>query len=360
MCVCLRNSTTKSFLFSLQWHVTAKCDQKCKHCYMYESPFFESELNNELSLKDCFKIIDDFEATLARLNKQGTIFFTGGDPILREDFFDILKYANSKKISPLGVMGNPFHIDKTSAKKLKENGVMMYQISLDGMKNTHDMFRKPGSFDETIRAYEVLKEAGIYPTCMLTLSKLNMKEIFDIIRLCAELELAAFDFDRLVPVGMGETLKDDLIDPMEYKAFLLEVKNEYKRLKKKGSKTQFGFKDNLWGLVLEKDEEAEFQTILPSGLETKRGCLIGEAGLVLLADGNTMACRRLPILVGKLPEQSMEDIFLNSSALNELKNMRKVEICGQCDNYDNCKGCRAVAFGASGGNYYAKDPGCWL
>jgi len=60
LCVCLIDSKTGQATFSLQWHITAKCDQKCKHCYMYDSPFYESEKNNELSLSDCKAIIDDF------------------------------------------------------------------------------------------------------------------------------------------------------------------------------------------------------------------------------------------------------------------------------------------------------------
>ena len=84
------------FDFGVQWHVTASCDQKCKHCYMYDSPFYESEVKNELSLDQCKLILDDIASTCQRWNVKSTLALTGGDPILRKDFFDILKYAQFK------------------------------------------------------------------------------------------------------------------------------------------------------------------------------------------------------------------------------------------------------------------------
>lgn len=46
--------------FTLQWHITAECDQNCKHCYMHDSDSYESEVNNQLDISECMKIIDDF------------------------------------------------------------------------------------------------------------------------------------------------------------------------------------------------------------------------------------------------------------------------------------------------------------
>lgn len=256
-------------------------------------------------------------------------------------------------------MGNPFHITRSSARDLKKYGVNMYQISLDGLEKTHDYFRKPGSFNETLRAYNILREEGIKPLCMFTLSKLNMHELIDVINLAAEYKLEAFDFDRLVPIGSGENLKEDMISPLEYKEFLIKVENEYERLRKKGCQTHFGYKDNLWGLVDHNEVFKPENFGLPNDIELARGCLVGVSGLAILADGSAMACRRLPIILGKVPEQSIKDIFENSDVLKELRDMEKVDTCGTCDKFDDCKGCRAVAYGFSSGNYFSKDPQCW-
>lgn len=72
MCTCLRTSSTKTYPFSLQWHITAKCDQTCKHCYMYDSPFYSSERKNELSLEQCKQVVDDLSDTLKHWKKMGS------------------------------------------------------------------------------------------------------------------------------------------------------------------------------------------------------------------------------------------------------------------------------------------------
>lgn len=346
-------------MFSLQWHITAKCDQKCTHCYMYGSPFYESETKNELSLSDCKAIIDDFSDTIRDLSRKGCIYFTGGDPLLREDFFEILKYTAKRNLYPIGIAGNSYHLDYDTAMRLKEYGVSMYQISLDGLSDTHDRFRKPGSFKDALRAFEVLNKAGIDSMCMFTLSKQNMDQLIPVIKLAAEIGLAGFDFDRVVPVGSAKNLKDQTIEPLEYKELLLKVNEEYKSLRAKGCKTRFGYKDNLWVLVQDEKGIESSQNPVPGGFGIKRGCLIGYAGLAVLADGKVMACRRLPIIIGKLPQQKIRDIFLESSVLEELRRFDKLEKCSSCDNFEHCKGCRAVAYGYYG-SYYSKDPGCWL
>lgn len=359
MCVCLTDIKTGQPSFFLQWHITAKCDQRCMHCYMYDSPFYESETNNELSLSDCKSIIDDFTGTLSDLSTKGSIYFTGGDPLLREDFFEILEYTSKKSLYPIGIAGNSYHLDYNTALKLKEYGVFMYQISLDGLSDTHDRFRKPGSFKDALRGFEVLNKAGINSMCMFTLSKQNMDQLIPVIRLAAEIGLAGFDFDRIVPVGSAKNLKEEIIEPLEYKELLLKVDEEYKSLRAKGYKTQFGYKDSLWGLVLDEKSIMSTQVLVPEGYCLKRGCLIGFAGLAILADGSVMACRRLPITIGKLPRQKIRDVFFNSPVLNELRQFDGLEKCSSCDNIKNCKGCRAIAYGYYG-SYYSKDPGCWL
>ncbi|MBI5328104.1 MAG: radical SAM protein [Deltaproteobacteria bacterium] len=126
--------------FTLQWHVTAKCEQDCKHCYLYESPTYKSELKNELSFEEGCKIIDDFSNTFDRWGMPTWISFTGGDPLTRKDIFELISYVRERGIV-IGILGNPNHLDYGMAKKLKEAGVTRYQISIDGLEGTHDRLR---------------------------------------------------------------------------------------------------------------------------------------------------------------------------------------------------------------------------
>ena len=72
--------------FNLQWHITARCDQHCKHCYVFDSEFYASEVSNQLDSQACIRIIDDFASLRQRWGFLGMVSFSGGDPLLREDF----------------------------------------------------------------------------------------------------------------------------------------------------------------------------------------------------------------------------------------------------------------------------------
>ena len=342
--------------FVLQWHLTARCEYNCQHCYMHDEPTYKSELANELDFDNCIKIIDDFDKTLNHWGLKGEVNFTGGDPLIKEGVFEIIKYARGKNIS-IGILGNPDKIDYGTAKKLKDLGVSRYQISIDGLEKTHDNLRgKKGAFKKAIGAIHILEDVGIPSVAMFTLSRVNSHELIDVIRLVDEEGVSIFDFARLVPIGAGKNLRDETLTSKEYRQLLLGVLEEYRRLKEKGSKTFFGRKEHLWLLLY---QELGLLKPLPSDKETIfSGCGIGINLLVILADGTVYPCRRLPIKIGKVPGQSLFDIFINSEELNKLRDIGQMKKCGMCELKQFCRGCPAVAYGATG-SYFGADPQCW-
>ncbi len=88
------------------------------------------------------------------------------------------------------------------------------------------------------------------------------------------------------------------------------------------------------------------------------GCGIGSSILTVLADGTVYSCRRLPIQIGKVPEQSIKDIFINSPEHNKMRQVEKMQKCSKCELLQFCRGCPAVAY-AIYGDYMAPDPQCW-
>ena len=89
-------------------------------------------------------------------------------------------FLKSKDI-PFTLMGNPFHLDDEICRMLKVCGCEKYQMSLDGMRETHDWFRKQGSFDLDLEKVGCLNRAGIKSIIMSTVSKTNMDEMPDVI-----------------------------------------------------------------------------------------------------------------------------------------------------------------------------------
>jgi len=353
-------------VLSIQWHVTVRCDQRCSHCYVYDERTYERERAGELSLRDCRRVIDDYAATLKRWGAMGDIGFSGGDPLLREDFFDILAYAQKRGFGDMGVLGNPYHLDARTARRLRETGVSAYQISIDGMRETHDRICKHGSFAASLKAFEVLKAAGIETLMMFTLTPENKDELIEVIRLADEIGVDGFTFGRVSAVGEARTKKPvffkktgfSFLRPDEYREIYLRVIGEYDRLRERGSRTSFMLKDHLWvPLFVETGRVANV-----AALRDRRDalpCGMGEAHLTILADGTVLPCRRLPLPIGRVPGQSIADIWLNSELLNQLRDQKRYRKCALCAYAEHCMGCPAVAFGQTG-DPFAPDPQCWV
>lgn len=130
-------------------------------------------------------------------------------------------------------MGNPFHLNDEICRMLKVCGCEKYQMSLDGMKKTHDWFRKPGSFDETLEKVGCLNRAGIKSVIMSTVSRTNQEEIPDIIDAVVKAEVNVYAFSRYVPTG-GEV--DEKMTPEEYRNLLKICDAKFKAYEAAGCK----------------------------------------------------------------------------------------------------------------------------
>jgi len=349
----------ESPFFVIQWHITGLCDQACWHCYMVNDPTsHKRELERELSLADCKAIIDSFIDFCEIAGARPAINFTGGDPLLRPNFFEILKYASLCGVR-LSVMGNPFHLNAENISRMKKLGVASYQVSLDGMEEMHDSLRMPGSFLATIKAIRLLTKCGMRTVVMFTLSKKNQKDLFEVMRLVDSLGVNAFAFARLStnPVIDRKILPEEAgFTPQEYRNLLLDAQSLIAELKVNGSKTSFTLKDHLWKLLLYEQGKLKLEPNPDN--QVISGCHIGERDLAILADGTVFACRRFNSPIGKVPKQSILEVF-TSERLDHYRDIGKLEACSKCPLLCYCRGCPAVAYGFSGGNFFASDPQCW-
>ena len=114
-------------------------------------------------------------------------------------------------------MGNPFHLDDGVCRRLKEYGCEKYQLSLDGLRETHDWFRKPGSFDITLEKIGCINRAGIRSVVMTTVSGANIEEVPDIIDAVVKAGVNVFAFARYCPTSEERTVG---IPPLRYRKLL--------------------------------------------------------------------------------------------------------------------------------------------
>lgn len=333
--------------FAFQWHILDDCDQRCNHCYIFSED--NSKKLDKMSFEDMNRVLDNCLEMTDKLKRKPYFVITGGDPILHSNFWQLLETLKEKNID-YSIAGNPFHLTENVCSKLKDLNCRQYQMSLDGLRRTHDYFRKSGSFDLTLDKIKTLKKAGIKTSIMTTVSKLNLNQIPWIVDEAVRAQVDLFSFARYCPLNSNE----DKISPQEYRNLLEKLWLKFKEYK--NSNTLFSLKDNLWTLFLY--EEGLFK--IPKNLKEDifyGGCDCGINHLTVLPNADVYTCRRMESKIGNALESKMTDIF-KSNILNQFKNFEKFEKCSNCELFRFCRGCPAVSYTYTK-NMYSADPQCW-
>ena len=272
--------------FSFQWHITDECDQRCKHCYIFSGdPCRKLDSMTWEQMEDTFYNCLDFCKVYGRLPY---FYLTGGDPILHPDFWRLLELFHEHGI-PFTILGNPFHLNDQVCHELKYYGCQKYQLSLDGLRETHDWFRKPGSFDCTLEKIGCINRAGIRSVIMTTVSKQNYMEVPGIIDAVVKAGVNIFAFSRYVPSG-GEL--DTSMTPQEYRSLLAMCDKKFKEYEAEGCDTYFNKKDHLWALYEYETGAFKVPAYACDGM-IYGGCNCGNCHLTILPAGDIYACRRV-------------------------------------------------------------------
>jgi len=151
----------KEVIFS----ITSKCNLRCRMC---DIPYAEIE---ELTTQQWKAVIKD----ASRLGAQ-TVVFSGGEPLLREDIFELISFTKANNLNAC-VTSNGQLINDQVAQKLSACGVNVVNISIEGNKETHDYLRGLGSFDKAVSGLGNLRKYKIESTVASTVSKYNYKDL---------------------------------------------------------------------------------------------------------------------------------------------------------------------------------------
>ena len=183
------------------WETTRACNLACKHC---RAAAVNKPYEGELDTQAAFRLMDQ----IAEVG-QPIVILTGGEPLLREDIFDIARYGTDKGLrmvmAPNGTLITP-----QIAEKMAASGIRRISASIDGAtKEFHDKFRGvDGAFDAAIRGIEYVKAAGIEFQINTTITKTNLDQIPRILELAEELGAVAHHIFLLVPTGRGKYIVD--------------------------------------------------------------------------------------------------------------------------------------------------------
>lgn len=190
----------------IAWEITRRCELKCKHC---RGAARDCEYVDEFSTEECYQTID----ALAAFSKP-MIILTGGEPLMRDDIFDVARYATDKGCRVvLATCGHLLTPEVT--RNLKAAGVMAISLSLDAATaEAHDTFRGiPGAYTKTLAGLECLKQEGIPFQINTTVSTLNIDDLPQIFETAVALGASTMDFFFLVPTGRGSEIADLALEP---------------------------------------------------------------------------------------------------------------------------------------------------
>lgn len=204
---------TKPILHDLFLEVTSRCNAKCEHCGSscgYEIP--EYEISAEDIEKVLLSVSQKYDATQILLN------VTGGEPLMRKDLFDVMAYANNLGY-PWGMTTNGMLINDDIIQKMIDTNMQTISISLDGLKETHESFRKvPNSFDKIITNIQKLQKVPSIKVVQVTTvaNKKNLHELEALYQLMLALKVKYWRVVNVDPIGRAKNNKDILLEPKDY------------------------------------------------------------------------------------------------------------------------------------------------
>ncbi len=196
------------------WNLVRRCNLTCKHCYSIST---DKDFPGELTTQQVYSVMDD----LKRFHVP-VLILSGGEPLMREDIFEISHRAKKMGFY-VGLSTNGTLINATNIKDIAAVGYDYVGISIDGIKQTHDYFRRrEGAFDESMHAIALCKQHAIKVGIRFTLTQDNAHELTDVLSLMNEHHIDKFYLSHLNYAGRGnKNRQDDVFHNITRKAMNL-------------------------------------------------------------------------------------------------------------------------------------------
>jgi AdoMet-dependent heme synthase len=343
------------------WEVTRSCNLSCAHC---RASAHSGGYEGELSTDQCFRLIDQ----IAEVGKP-ILILTGGEPLLREDVFDIGNYAAGKGLRV--VMGtNGTMVTEIIAAKMKAVPLSRISISLDyPTPELQDEFRgATGAFATAVAGIKNAQAAGVEVQINMTVTRKNAEFLPKLVDLALELGVAAFHPFMLVPTGRGKGLAKEELSPEDYEATLKWI---YQKQQELGERLNFKPTDapHYYRIVQQCGGTISFghgqrgshgqAPAAYHGMNAHtRGCLAGTGFCFISHTGRVQGCGYLDIEAGDIRKNTFAEVWNESPLFTEIRDLSKLKgKCGRCEFKTVCGGCRARAYETSG-DYLAAEPYC--
>ena len=315
----------KPVLNNLFLEVTSRCNARCEHC---GSRCDGNTQGEEVSTEDIKKALKE----IAEHYDPYTVYLnvTGGEPLMRQDLFDILEYAVSLGYR-WGMTTNGMLINEKMLKKIEKAQMSTVSVSIDGLKETHECFRKvPNSFEKILKGIKMMQDSPVVKIVQVTtvVNKKNIDELEELYNLLVENGVQYWRVVNCDPIGRANDNSDILLDMDDFKRmfdFILEKQKEGKM-----KDISYGC-SHFVGTELETEVRSHYFYCLT-------GLTIGS----ILSNGDIFVCPNVPrrpeLIQGNIKTDSFVEVWENKFKPFRHEHRTSCESCTKCPHWDYCGG----------------------
>lgn len=344
------------------WNSTRTCNLKCRHCYMSSDA---KKYQNELTTAEAKQFIDD----LADFNVP-VLLFSGGEPLIRPDFFELADYAAKKGVRPT-LSTNGTLITPEVARKIKDIGVGYVGISLDGLREVNDKFRgKAGAFEAAMNGIKNCVAVDQRVGLRFTINHHNIQELENIFDFIEEENINRVCFYHLVYSGRGNQMMDEDVTAEESRHAMDIIIRRTRDFEERGLKKEILTVDNhcdgvymyLKALQEGKDELAQqIKKYIAMNGGNRSGMAFAEVDPLGYVHPDQFTQHHT---FGNVRERKFGDIWQDTTnpimaGLKDRKPLLKGR-CSKCKFLDNCNGNFRTRAEARTGDFWESDPSCYL
>lgn len=346
--------------FTIAWEVTRACAYACVHCRADAQPHRDPR---ELSTEEAYALID----RLASFGNNPILIFTGGDPMMRRDLTDLIRYATQKGLRCSLTPTATALPTNERLEQVRDGGIRRIALSLDAPKpEVHDEFRKvPGSWQRTMDILHRAHDVGLSVQINTTVAKHNVDILPEMVPFVQEVGAVQWSVFFLVPTGRAmlvqmisaeqhEQIFNWLFDLSQNAPF--DIKGTaapmYRRVAIERKK------------ALRGDQPVTFQGAgfqYADGLDRPtKGVNDGNGFLFVSHIGEIQPSGFLPITAGDVRIHDIVEVYRYHPLFTDLRDYSKLKgVCQTCQYVDVCGGQRGRAYGVTG-DYMESDPACVL
>ena len=343
------------------WNLIRRCNLTCKHCYATSA---DKDFPGELSTAQVFDVMDDLKAYGVPV-----LILSGGEPLMRPDIFKISRRAKAMGFY-VGLSSNGTLISEDNLEQIGEVGYDYIGVSLDGMREVHDRFRRRlGAFDESLRGIRLCRDAGIKVGLRFTLIQDNVGDLPDLLQLLDDEGLDKFYLSHLNYAGRGNKHRgDDAHHLMTREAMDRLIETCWHHLVSGNAKEFVTGNNDADGVYLLQwverhlpGKQGRLQTMLERWGGNSSGVNIANIDNLGRVHPDTMWW---DYDLGSVKERPFSAIWADTSdpLMAGLKRAeRPLEgRCAQCRYLSICGGNSRTRAWQLTGNPWAEDPGCYL